>query len=157
MPPKLIIPLEEIDLDHVVAGPEEIRRLNKQRFEMEHLDAIVLADLERRRVVGYKDVRDDEFWVRGHIPGMPVLPGVIMCEAGAQLLSYFYCLADQSDRFMVFGGMDGVKFRRQVAPGERLVLLGTEISINRRRWSYNIQGVVDGKLAFEGAFHGIPT
>jgi len=156
MPPKFIIDLSEIDLNNVVGDHEEIRKYNQQRYEMEHLDAIVLCDMERKWVAGYKDVKQDEFWVRGHIPGDPLLPGVIMCEAGAQLLSYFYGKYSQSGRFMVFGGMDGVKFRNRVAPGQRLVLLGTKVAINRRRWSFNVQGVVEGKMAFEGLFHGIP-
>ena len=157
MPPKLIIDLSEIDFDNLIAGPEEIRKYNQQRYEMEHLDAVVLLDLEKVLIAGYKDVRDDEFWVRGHIPGNPLLPGVIMCEAGAQLLSYFYSRYTESGQFMVFGGMDGMKFRRQVKPGQRLVLLGSKISINRRLWSFNIQGLVEGKLAFHGILHGIPV
>lgn len=157
MPPKPIIDLDEIDLSTVVAGPEDIRKYNQQRYEMEHLDAVVLLDLESKRIAGYKDVRDDEFWVRGHVPGNPLLPGIVMCEAGAQLLSYLYSRYTESGRFMVFGGMDSVKFRHQVKPGDRLLLLGTEMSINRRRWSFNIQGFVDGRLAFEGVLHGIPV
>ncbi len=56
---------------------------------MEQINAVVLEDCERAICVGYKDVRDDEFWVSGHMPGMPLMPGVLMCEAAAQLASYF--------------------------------------------------------------------
>jgi hypothetical protein len=78
MPPKPLIDLDSIDLDKVVAGPEQIRECNRQRYEMEHLDAIVHLDTEEGVIVGYKDVKDDEFWVRGHIPGRPLLrlPGL---------------------------------------------------------------------------------
>jgi 3-hydroxyacyl-[acyl-carrier-protein] dehydratase len=157
MPPKPLFGLNEIDLSNVIAGPADIRKYNRQRYEMEHLDAVVLLDLEGGRIAGYKDVRADEFWVRGHIPGNPLLPGVVMCEAGAQLLSYFFSRATETGRFVVFGGMDGVKFRQQVRPGQRLVLLGTKQSVQHRRWNFNIQGFVDGKLAFEGLLYGIPV
>ena len=90
MPPPPILTPDEIDLDHVVAGREEIHRHNPQRFEMEQLTAIVRLDTERHLIVGYKDVAADEFWVRGHIPGFPLMPGVLLCEAAAQLCSY-YC------------------------------------------------------------------
>ena len=58
-------------------------------FEMEQLTAIVFDDVERGICVGYKDIGPDEFWVRGHMPGMPLMPGVIMCESAAQLCGYF--------------------------------------------------------------------
>ncbi|NDH07409.1 beta-hydroxyacyl-ACP dehydratase, partial [bacterium] len=62
MPPEAIIDYTEMDFNRIVAGPEEIRKLNPQRFEMEHLDGIVHLDTENHIVVGYKDVRHDEFW-----------------------------------------------------------------------------------------------
>ena len=58
MPPKPLIDLKTIDLDRVVAGPEQIRRLNPQRYEMEHLDAVVHHDPARQLIVGRKDVRE---------------------------------------------------------------------------------------------------
>ena len=54
---------------------------------MEHLNGVNYYD-HNGKIVGYKDVREDEFWVEGHIPGRPLLPGVIMIEAAAQLASF---------------------------------------------------------------------
>ncbi len=89
MPKQLILDPSEYDLNHVMADIEEIRRYNRQRHEMEQLTAVVFEDPERCICVGYKDLRPNEFWVRGHMPGMPLMPGVIMCEAAAQLASYY--------------------------------------------------------------------
>ena len=79
-----IIDPDTIDFDNVVADIEQIRKYNPQRFEMEQLTAIVHEDPVRVACVGYKDVTDQEFWVRGHMPGMPLMPGIVMLEAVAQ-------------------------------------------------------------------------
>ena len=89
MPPTLIFDLAGIDLQQILFGPDDIRACNPQRGAMEHLSAIVWADEAAARIVGYKDVHADEFWVPGHIPGRPLLPGVIMLEAAAQLASFY--------------------------------------------------------------------
>src|ERR1700724_1478299 len=89
MPPELHFDLAGVDFNHIVADREAIRQVNPQRFELEQLDAVVYMDIQGGIVVGYKDVRDDEFWVRGHMPGYPLLPGIIMCEAGAQVSGFY--------------------------------------------------------------------
>ena len=73
MPPELHLDPARLDLEQIVADQEAIRRVNPQRFEMEHLTAIVLCDFERQLIAGYKDVRADEFWVRGHMPDCSAL------------------------------------------------------------------------------------
>src|SRR5215475_9092451 len=89
MPPELIMDPQQVDTSRVLADREALRAINPQRFEMEQLDAIVYVDRSQHICIGYKDVRDDEFWVRGHMPDYPLLPGVLMCEAAAQLCSYY--------------------------------------------------------------------
>jgi 3-hydroxyacyl-[acyl-carrier-protein] dehydratase len=156
MPPKPLIDLDSIDLDNVVAGPEEIRECNKQRYEMEHLDAIVHLDMDEGVIVGYKDVSDDEFWVRGHIPGRPLLPGVVMCEAAAQVCSFYYVKAMADERFLGFGGMNDVKFRGAVEPGCRLVLIAKAVDLRPRRAIFDCQAFVDGSMVFQGQIVGMP-
>ena len=63
MPPEAVFDVSKLDFDHIVADQEAIRRVNPQRFEMEQLTAIVHVDPQQNLVVGYKDVRADEFWV----------------------------------------------------------------------------------------------
>ena len=73
----------------------------------------------------------DEFWVRGHMPGFPLLPGVLMCEAAAQLGAYYLCAYRPFDGdFLGFGGMDNVRFRGKVSPGDRLVLIAKGCASN---------------------------
>jgi 3-hydroxyacyl-[acyl-carrier-protein] dehydratase len=109
-PRDYIIHPSEYDLNTVIADIEEIRRWNMQRFEMEQLTAIVHEDAARGLCVGYKDLTRDEFWVRGHFPIVPLMPGVLMCEAAAQLSSYVHPEAQppqprrQRDRLRGHGG-----------------------------------------------------
>jgi 3-hydroxyacyl-[acyl-carrier-protein] dehydratase len=146
-----------LDLNQVVVDLEGIRKINAQRFEMEQLHAIVHMDTEKHIIVGYKDVRSDEFWVRGHFPGYPLLPGVLMCEAAAQLCSFYSTThgLSQGD-FIGFGGLENIRFRGQVRPGDRLLLIGKATKLHRRQTVFNVQGFVGAKLVFEGTIIGVP-
>jgi len=147
----------QIDLSVCIADKEGIRRMNPQRFAMEHLDAIVSIDSVQHLIVGYKDVRDDEFWVLGHMPGMPILPGVIMCEAAAQLTSYYTAQAGViTGKILGLGGIDNARFRQAVRPGDRLVLVGKGVRVNRRQTIFGVQGFVNGSMAFNCDIIGLP-
>jgi len=127
MPPPLLFDFSKIDLTgKPVFDKEAIDKVNPQRFEMHQLDGILWYDKKKFLVLGYKDVTENEFWTRGHIPGRPIMPGVIMVEAAAQLLSFFV---------------------KQVytEPG----------FIKGRKYSAKIQGVVNGDIVFETAVSGM--
>jgi 3-hydroxyacyl-[acyl-carrier-protein] dehydratase len=157
MPTESILDLATLDVSRIVADRESIRKVNPQRFELEQLDAIVLVDPERKLIAGYKDVRSNEFWTRGHMPDNPLLPGVLMCEAAAQLCSYYvvtqHVLAD--DQILGFGGMDEVRFRSTVRPGERLMLIARAERLKRVACVFEVQGFVGSTLAFEGKIFGM--
>lgn len=156
----LLADLEALDLDAVHADIDTIRSFNEQRHEMEQLSAIVYFDLEENLAVARRDVGPDEFWVRGHIPGRPVLPGVLMIEAAAQLSTYFFKhrFPDLAERFMVFRGVDDVRFRSQIAPGESLYIIARGENLKPRMGKFRVQGVKrDGELVFDGRILGAPT
>jgi 3-hydroxyacyl-[acyl-carrier-protein] dehydratase len=154
----LIIDFSAYDLDHVVADIEQIRRINPQRHEMEQLTAIVYDDVETGICVGYKDVTDHEFWVRGHMPGMPLMPGVVMCESAAQLCSYHSQRHNLLGAEMVgFGGMDSVRFRGTVVPGDRLVIVAQKLQLRVGAMiRCRFQCFVNEQLVCEGQIRGIP-
>jgi 3-hydroxyacyl-[acyl-carrier-protein] dehydratase len=154
----LIIDVGRLDLDAVVAGVAEIRRYNPQRHEMEQLTAVVYDDPERGICAGYKDVTADEFWCRGHMPGMPLMPGVVMCEAAAQLCSYFVQRHDiMGVEMMGFGGLDDVRFRGVVRPGDRLLIVAEKLNLRRGAMvRCRFQAFVHGNLVCEGKIQGIP-
>ncbi|MEX0711625.1 MAG: 3-hydroxyacyl-ACP dehydratase FabZ family protein [Pirellulales bacterium] len=155
---RLIVDFSEYDLDHVVAGAEEIRRYNPQRFEMEQLTAVVHVDPQRKLGVGYKDVRPDEFWVRGHMPGAALMPGVLMCEVAAQLCSYLSLKFDLlGAEVLGLGGLDEVRFRDPVLPGDRLVMVAQLTKARRGGMVVSrFQGFVHESLVCEGQIKGVP-
>lgn len=154
-----IFDLSKLDLNRVVADQEEVRRQNPQRFEMEQLNGVLYEDPQTNTCVGYKDVTHDEFWVRDHMPGMPLMPGVVMLEACAQLCSYFahkYRLMGD-DLVIGFGGLEEVRFRDPVLPGCRLYLLSQLTKIRRGRLLVSaFEGVVGDSVVVEGVLKGIP-
>jgi 3-hydroxyacyl-[acyl-carrier-protein] dehydratase len=157
MPPVLLVDPASIDTSRVLVDLEGIRQINPQRFEMEQLTAIVALDTEQHLIIGYKDVEADEFWVRGHMPGYPLMPGVMVCEAAAQLASYYCRVIDLvKDGFLAFGGIDEVRFRGQVRPGDRLVLVCKAARVNRRQTVFESQGFVENNLVFNGKIIGVP-
>lgn len=157
MPPKVHFDLATIEPARVLADKEAIRKILPQRFEMEQLDAIVHLDPDAGLIVGYKDVRHDEFWVRGHMPGYPLLPGVLMCEAAAQLVSYYAITQHiMAGDFLGFGGLENVRFRSPVHPGSRLFIVGKLLRVNRRQTTFNAQAFVGQTMVFEGDIIGMP-
>ena len=157
-PRDYIIHPSEYDLDHVIADIHEIRHWNKQRFEMEQLTAIVHEDQARGLCVGYKDVTRDEFWVRGHFPVMPLMPGVLMCEAAAQLSSYYTQKHNLLDAKLIgFGGMEDVRFREPVVPGDRLVIAVERVRVRPKAMIVcRFQGVVRESIVVDGVIKGVP-
>jgi len=153
-----LIDLSQIDFTKVIATIEDIRKVNPQRFEMEQLTAIVHVDKSIWSCVGYKDVTDQEFWVRGHMPGLPLMPGVVMLEAIAQLCSYVTQAHDLLGAEMVgFGGLEEVRFRDPVLPGDRLILMCRLDKVRRGRMIVcRFQGVVKDRVVIEGVLKGIP-
>jgi len=138
-------------------GIKEIEKANPHRYEFAQLDGILLFEPDESIIVGYKDIKPDAFWTRGHIPGRPLLPGVLMIETAAQLASFYYknTLGKNDTRFVGFGGVDKVKFRDTVIPGDKLVMLGKCVELRSRRIIFDAQGVVNGKLVFEGTIIGV--
>jgi len=155
MPPKLLVDLDRLDLNRVEDDIEGIRQYNQQRFEMELLSGIVAFSREEQHVVAYKDLTDSEFWVRGHVPGRPLMPGVLMCECAAQACSYYNGRTAETQGFMGFAGIDGVRFRGQVVPGDRLIMVAKLVKAKSRISTFECQGFVNGKMVFEGTIRGI--
>lgn len=155
MPPVRVIDLSTIDLNRIEFDHKAILEVNPQSYEMSQLDGIIWHSLEKMLVLGYKDVTDKEFWVRGHIPGRPIMPGVIMVEAAAQLCSFFMKRIYGLEGFIGFSGINDTRFRETVVPGDRLYLMGHINKVRSRQFSAVVQGIVNDKMAFETVISGM--
>jgi len=156
MAPTLLLDIESFDLSQTVQDVAAIEAVNPHRPPMRLLDGVLWESDDLTYGVAYHDVRDDEFWVEGHIPGRPLFPGVLMIEAAAQLASFMVLRRLPDCDFLGFAGVDNVKFRGQVVPGDRLYILMVETEFRRRRFVSNTQGVVDGTIVFEAEITGMP-
>lgn len=152
-----ILDLSTLDFSQSAVTKEEILALNAQRDEFEQVDRFVVLDVEQGLGVGIKSQRSDEFWTRGHIPGRPIMPGVMMIEMAAQISSVIYHRKFETNGkvFFGFGGVNAVKFRGGVVPGDDLVMVVKAKALKSRMAIFDAQGFVDGKMVFEGEISGI--
>ncbi len=122
------------------------------RFEFALLDGVYHVDPEKKLAVGFNDAKLDSFWVRGHIPGRAIMPGVLMIEAAAQLCTFHYQhdFAKGEKFFMGFGGVDKIRFRSSVEPGSRLLLAVRCDRLRSNASTWTVQGFVGEKPIFDG-------
>ena len=129
---------------------EEIKKIIPQR------DPFLMIDEVEKFVPGesctaYKNVSADEYYFKGHFPGNPIMPGVLMVEALAQTGAVaILSMEENKGRNALFGGINNLKFKKQVIPGDRLKL---EVNIIKRKGPIGIGeaiATVDGKIAVKG-------
>lgn len=152
-----IVDPSTINPEEEAVSKEQILSLNAQRDEFEQVDKLISIDLEEGLAVGIKTQTPDEFWTRGHIPGRPIMPGVLMIEMAAQISSVIYHLKFETngEKFFGFGGVNAVKFRGSVEPGGDLIMVVKAKKLRSRMAIFESQGFVDGKMVFEGEVTGI--
>jgi 3-hydroxyacyl-[acyl-carrier-protein] dehydratase len=158
MPAPPLYDFSKLDFDRPLFTIDDIRRTNPQRHEMEQLTAVIFVDHEKHGIVGYKDVAENEFWTRGHMPGYPIMPGIVLCECAAQLAGFYARKYNMlGGDFLGFGGMDDVRFRAPVRPPCRLILAAQLTSVRAgRRAAFAFQGYVQERLVFGGTMIGVP-
>jgi 3-hydroxyacyl-[acyl-carrier-protein] dehydratase len=128
-----------------------IERLIPHRWPFLLVDRIVEYEPDRRRIVGIKGVTATEWFFQGHFPGLPVMPGVLQVEALAQTMAVY--VANQpgfGDRIGLFAGIDEVRFKRVVVPGDTLRLEITMEKLGSRFGKGRGLATVDGEVACEG-------
>lgn len=102
-------------------------------------------------ITGYKNVSVNEDFFNGHFPGEPIMPGVLICEANAQLGAlYLKSLEQFSDKLILFAGLNNVKFKRLVVPGDRLDMKIQITKLKGRVGKANFAAHVEGNLACSG-------
>ncbi len=153
---RFMVDLNSLDLTKRLVTREQLELTNPHRGVMALLDGVIWESPDRTCTVGVKHNRPDEFWCAGHFPGKPVLPGVLMIEAGAQLACYNYNSRNhQEKRVVLFTRIEEASFRSMVEPGDDLYLICKEVKMSKRRFITDVQGIVNGRLAFDARVCGM--
>jgi len=159
--PAPLVDLESLDLSRSVYAVEDLQQILRQRGTFSLIDGVLHLDRsEGGVIVGYKDVRSDDWWAKDHIPGRPLFPGVLMVEASAQLGSFdFFKRTEVPVTFIGFTGIDNTRFRGTVEPPCRLYFVGKVLRMRatpgRTLFTYQFQGLVAGKIVFETEVTGM--
>ncbi|MFA6001760.1 MAG: 3-hydroxyacyl-ACP dehydratase FabZ [Thermoleophilia bacterium] len=126
---------------------EQIKEIIPHRDPFLFLDEVIEL-VPGERAVAIKNVRADEPHFKGHFPGRPVMPGVLMIEALAQAGAVVaLSLPENQGKLVLFAGIDGVRFKRIVVPGD---ILRLEVEMTRMRGTIGkgeVRALVDGELA----------
>lgn len=154
-PAECFVDLATLDLSQKMLSRNDIEGFIPHRDIMLLLDGVVWHRPDYTLAVAVKHIRDDEFWTKGHIPGRPILPGVLMVEAGAQLASILFHARVKTDKFAGFTRIENTAFRGMVVPGDTIYFISREVKFSQRRFVADIQGVVDNKLVFESRVTGM--
>lgn len=130
---------------------EDIQKLLPHRYPFALVDRII-EYVPGERAIGIKNVTFNEPHFQGHFPGRPIMPGVLIVEAMAQVGGVVLTqLPEVEGGLFMFAGIDKVRFRRQVVPGDQLVMHAELLCIKRRRFGkMQARAEVDGQLAAEG-------
>ncbi len=136
---------------------DDIRARIPQRHEMELLHGVVHYDEEQLLAIGFHQSTPDDFWVRGHIPGRPLMPAVMMVEICAQISTFLGTLAMKvpEGQFFGFGGMEKARFRGQVLPGDKVLCMSKVMRVKRNFGFFQSQAFVGESKVAEGLIIGV--
>jgi beta-hydroxyacyl-ACP dehydratase FabZ len=130
----------------------EIQAIIPHRYPMLLVDRII--ELEpMKRAVGIKNVTMNEYFFAGHFPQKPVMPGVLILEAMAQVGGVAMLYPEEyRGKLAVFAGMERVKFRKQVTPGDQLRMVAEIIKLRGSIGKLWAEALVDGQIVAEAEF-----
>lgn len=129
---------------------EDIKKILPHRYPFLLVDRVV--ELKRgERIRAIKNVTGNEDFLQGHFPGRPVMPGVLIIEAMAQAggIMAYDSAPDARDRIIFLLGMDKVKFRRPVVPGDQLMMELESVHRSSRAWKMKGKAFVGDQLVAE--------
>ena len=132
-------------------GVVEIQKYLPHRYPFLLVDTILEIEREKR-IVGIKNVTINEWYFQGHFPGKPIMPGVLIIEALAQLGGFLLLqeIPDRDKKLLYFVAVDGARFRRPVVPGDQLRLEAKVLSWRGDFCKLEGKATVNGQLAAEG-------
>lgn len=153
-----LVDLATLDLSRDVVPHEELRSLVPHRHHFQMLDGIAHYDAEQSLLVAYKDWPEDAWWAPGHVPGKPLMPGVLMIEGAAQAATFLLKKLNDwpPEKFVGLGGLDDVRFRGQVVPPARVWFVVGRGQISGSRIArFPAQALCNGQLVMDMTLLGV--
>lgn len=127
----------------------EIQKILPHRYPFLLIDKVI--EMGEKNIVAIKNVTANEPFFQGHFPGNPIMPGVLITEALAQVGAVMLLsLEENKGKLGVFTGIDGFKFRRQVVPGDTLRLEAELLKYRHSMGKASVKATVDGEIAAMG-------
>jgi 3-hydroxyacyl-[acyl-carrier-protein] dehydratase len=153
-----IVDLATLDLTKHVVPEAELRDLLPHRDTFQLIDGVVHFDRERGIAVGYKQWDSNPWWAKGHVPGRPLMPGVLMIEGAAQIATFL--IKQMSDwarnRMIGLAGLDDVRLRGQVVPPARVWFVSGNCTLSGRRLAkMSAQVFCNGQMTLETQIMGV--
>lgn len=128
----------------------DIQKILPHRYPFLLVDKVLEIE-EGKRAVGIKNVTANEPFFQGHFPGNPIMPGVLIVESLAQVGAVMLLsLPENKGKLGVFTGINSMKFRRQVVPGDTLLLEAELVTYRHGMGKANVKATVDGSIAAAG-------
>lgn len=130
----------------------QIEAIIPHRYPFLLVDRIIEME-PMKRAVGIKNVTTNEQFFQGHFPGKPIMPGVLLLEAMAQVGGIAMLVGEEyRGKLAVFAGIDRVKFRRPVVPGDQVRMVAELVKVRGTMGKVWAEAFVDGELVAEGEF-----
>lgn len=152
------VDISAIDPDHTAVSEEELRSMLPHDHEFRLVDRICHLDPEQTIAVGYKDWDDNPWWAKGHVPGRPLMPGVLMIEGCAQVATILMkCMPQGWDpnQFIGMGGVDNARFRRPVTPPARIFFCAQTTKVSRKISRFRAEAYCNSERVMEMDLVGI--
>jgi len=151
----MLLDLSKIDLSQRMIEHDDLEYWLPHRGTMLMLDAVVWHSDDCADGLAIRQIHEEEFWVPGHFPDRPILPGVLMIEAAAQLSCVLFNKGLGRPTMPSFLRIKHASFRNVVVPGDTLYLHCRVTKGGRRRFVCDIQGTVDDRIAFDAEITGM--
>ena len=153
-----LVNLASLDLEHPALSEEELRAVLPHAHEFRMVDAICFLDPDESIAVGYKDWDANPWWARGHVPGRPIMPGVLFIEGAAQVATVL--MKRKRDgwdpgRFIGMGGVDKARFRNTVVPPARVYFAAKCDKQSRKIARFSTQAFSNGAVCMDMELMGV--